>query len=46
MDKLIDRKLKEIEKRMREKFLKRRRELRENELSKDSKQKYDTKLLV
>ena len=37
MDKLIDRKLKEIEKRMREKFLKRRRELRENELSKDSK---------
>lgn len=37
MDKFIDKKLKEIEKRMREEFLKRRRELRENETSKDSK---------
>ena len=42
MDKLTDKRLKEIERRMREEFLKRRRELKKNELSKDSKQKCNT----
>lgn len=38
MDKLTDKRLKEVEREIQRQFLKRRRKLREDELSKNSKQ--------
>ena len=42
MDKLTDKRLKEVEREIQRQFLRRRKELRENELSKNSKQKCNT----